>query len=1131
MKTYKYDRIGINIVLILILTSTLLALPSKRKGFLEKTNTLEYIMFDANQIWCYTGNNGEIVSYHVTSESGLYWPGGTIKTAVFQSGLWVVGMVGSDIRSAAAEYTSEFQPGKIIYDQNTKVGYADNSSLARYQVWSINKGDSPDPASASYNKEYALWPVADGAPAHDGEYFTDANGNNTYDDGEVFEDFNRDGSYNGPDGVITEGDDPPLIIGDQMHWSVFNDYNATTHAALWSTQPLGIEIQSTVFGFDRADPLGNVMFVKWLIINKSGQTVQDAYVSMWSDPDLGTATDDYVGCDTNLSVGYCYNGDADDQVYGSTPPCVGYDFFQGPIVPSTGDTALVSGKLIPDYKNLPMTSFVKYTNSDASYPDPETATEAYNYMKGLTAQGANWRDPEGNIVYYLYTGDPVTGVGYTEYDDATPDDRRFLLSSGPFSMETWTDTNGDGFAQVGEPGVQEIVGAIVIAAGTTNLNAISAMKYFDAYAQNAYDAQFDLPSPPAPKVVASELDEQIILTWQEDADAVENYTKLGYNFEGYNVYQGESSTGEWTLVKTYDVDNAVTTIIDKNFDVETGLILESPVQFGNDSGPKRYIDITTDKLNGNSKLINGRVYYFAVTSYAYNPNAAPKVIESSKSPIIVRPHEPALGAKLETATDDLLEVVHTGLSETTVSAKVINPLQLNGDEYAVVFSYDSAASQGSWSLVHRDASGATLDSLIKKNTVLDEYTTEMMEGFQVTVKDIAFDAPVLNSYWEMTNNVIPTLVDSMDYISADIYQSGVDTTALINGDTVKIDTLCGTGKYWATWEKVMKNSVAWFRLKRTVLHEITIQGWANTQGGTTHLAASVPGMGDKKYNKGIQDVELLRSDIELRFTETGQNAIFWFKKNGFKTASDKAVIGHVPFEVWDIERNIQLCVGIADQDNDTTIYDASTNKLDADWIITIHKDYNEGDNKNTILPLLASECYSTSKPAQPVNDYTGWLIQLSASSIFSVEDTLYMNFLNPVVPDEDEFVFTATKLNTDLTKAEKKAQLKKINVFPNPYFGFNVEESGPMERFVTITHLPETGAMIRIFSLGGQLVAKIDHSNSDWTGTSFERWFLRNQNDIPVASGIYIIHIDVKDVGEKVLKIAVFQPEERLDVY
>ncbi len=35
---------------------------------------------------------------------------------------------------------------------------------------------------------------------------------------------------------------------------------------------------------------------------------------------------------------------------------------------------------------------------------------------------------------------------------------------------------------------------------------------------------------------------------------------------------------------------------------------------------------------------------------------------------------------------------------------------------------------------------------------------------------------------------------------------------------------------------------------------------------------------------------------------------------------------------------------------------------------------------------------------------------------------------------------------------------------------------------------------------------------------SINDWDLKNQSNIPVASGVYIIHVDVPDVGEKVLK-------------
>jgi hypothetical protein len=61
----------------------------------------------------------------------------------------------------------------------------------------------------------------------------------------------------------------------------------------------------------------------------------------------------------------------------------------------------------------------------------------------------------------------------------------------------------------------------------------------------------------------------------------------------------------------------------------------------------------------------------------------------------------------------------------------------------------------------------------------------------------------------------------------------------------------------------------------------------------------------------------------------------------------------------------------------------------------------------------------------------------------------------------------------------------------------------------------------------GELVRKIQHAN----GTQYERWDLRNFIGVPVASGMYIVRIDMADLGVKVLKLAVLQPTERLDIY
>ena len=1105
---------------------------------LNKATTLEYILYDVNQIRSWVGNNGYIATNIPTGDAGLEWPKGTGLTAVFSSGVWIAGKVDDDVRTAAAEFTSEFQPGSIIYDPiaRTVVG-PDNPNDARFQVSTINKNDNADVTSEFFNREYASWPAADGAPAHDGEFFTDANLNGVWDEGELWDDFDVDGMYDEPDGEMISGEDPPVMIGDQMHWFVINDADPNSHSNLWSTEPLGVEVQTTIFGFDRADPLGNVMFAKWLIINKSGGDIDSMFIALWSDADLGDAKDDYVGCDTALSVGYFYNGNPNDQDYGSKPPSVGYDFFQGPIVPAAGDTALVSGTEFPEFRNLPMTSFVKYTNSDALFGDPEDAFQAWNYMKGLTAQGEPWYEllnSANPVTKFLYPGDPNTRSGWTEYDDSAPEDRRILMSSGPFEMETWYDTDGDGFPQVGEPGVQEIVAAVIIAAGTNNTNAVDAMKFFDQFAQGAYDAQFNLPSPISPIVLVSELDEQIILSWEENAKEVQEFSELDYNFEGYNVYQGESENGPWQLISTYDMPNGVGTILDKNFNVDNGLILEGPVQFGSDEGVELLMDIQRDEVRGNIDLINSRKYYFAVTSYAYSEEKAPKTVESSKKPIVVRPHDPALGLVLNAASGDSIGYNHIGIAEATVVAEVIDPLQLTGETYAIDFSFDSTRMEGWWLFGRTEIEGGELiDTLIRSSndsliisasqyyteledidTVLVEkgllsFRSEMVDGFVLDVNNVSFEAPKLNTSWTQTTNLVGTQNETMTYLA--VSEGGVDSLAWLDEaqtQMVHMDTLYGPDYYYDYFEREDVITETFFHLYREVKHDVNIQAFASNFGAIGgDRVADIPGIGG-----GSESIEDLQADLQIRFTEAGQNATRWLRR------SDDTLI-HVPFEIWDMDQNRQLCIGFKDNNKNGGIQDTSLDdwesSLELDWVVVFYQDYaTHGDSLQALRD----------------NPNSGWAWIFNDASRFTIGDVLDLSFLNPVKAGEDRWLISPSSLIA-ATKDEAEDQLDLLNVFPNPYFAFNVEERQPLDRFVTFTHLPIGDATIRIYSLGGHFVRVIEHGSSSFAGSSIDQWNLTNNAGIPVASGMYIVHIEIPDVGARFLKLALFQPEERLDVY
>ena len=85
------------------------------------------------------------------------------------------------------------------------------------------------------------------------------------------------------------------------------------------------------------------------MINRSTFTLTETYFGQWIDADLGGSTDDFVGCDAERGLGYCYNGDNNDEGgsgitgYGSVPPAIGVDFFEGPYADNDG---IVFGNVI-----------------------------------------------------------------------------------------------------------------------------------------------------------------------------------------------------------------------------------------------------------------------------------------------------------------------------------------------------------------------------------------------------------------------------------------------------------------------------------------------------------------------------------------------------------------------------------------------------------------------------------------------------------------------------------------------------------------------------------------------------------------------------------------------------------------
>jgi hypothetical protein len=104
--------------------------------------------------------------------------------------------------------------------------------------------------------------------------------------------------------------------------------------------------------------------------------------------------------------------------------------------------------------------------------------------------------------------------------------------------------------------------------------------------------------------------------------------------------------------------------------------------------------------------------------------------------------------------------------------------------------------------------------------------------------------------------------------------------------------------------------------------------------------------------------------------------------------------------------------------------------------------------------------------------------------------------------------------------------LDLINVVPNPYYAYSGYEVKTSDYIVKLTNLPER-CTITIYTLNGTLIRKITKDDP----TTYLDWDLKNQARIPISSGMYMIHVDVPDVGVKTLKwFGIMRPQD-LEAY
>ena len=1132
-------RILIKYFFILIIISCSLVYSKPRSGNYPVPNNIapprnpipdvviQQVLLDANNISSWFYNTGIFnQDLRQSNTPGLMWPKGSGKFACFTAGLSIGAYVNNQLREAMCSYAGEYGPGYVNNAGSEPVAITD-SRFRIYKVTTTSNNNDPD---------YAQWGdmVPFGAP------YVDVNNNHQYDPG-IDKPGRKDAAMT-LFACLTDG---------------FPETHTSGEGFGGGTLPLYVELHFTAWAYT-SPGLEDIQFINWVVINKNKVPWKKTYMGVTVDPDLGYANDDYIGCDTSLDLGFCYNGDNDDDPsqqysYGANPPAFGMDYFTSPV-----------NKSVTPFDTLGLTSFVYFTNTSTAGPscekDPNGETvPAYYMLQGLKKDQSSWVVPNppidsSDITKYCYPGDPETGNGWTEGAPGNPTgsiqncaglqgtqvtvnpvgDRRFIFNSGSEDF------------QVNPNDTQNIILAQFVARGSSNLNSVTQLKRLDDIAQKIFDADFNVIPPPPPPVVTTSINQtsdrgtfDVTFSW---TDASESYNfkdtlfqhdtvNARYVFEGYEIYElnsfaqtlpnlskPESINDDIKLLAIYDKVDSVGIIIDTfstgttpggteqyaPFPVMPIYRSAAPQGFPN-TGITRSITINKTQFNnlynGHSELIYGQTYKFAIMAYAYNthPLRGQALIRNSllSSVITITPEAPLAGTEYFYKNGDTLNTSRRDLGLIPI---VISQEVLKNASYRIVFqnpdtTYNILRSFDNWQ--HSQTLKTHLKFLPGKSSADD--SARIFDGILFKVNKLRFTGT--QSAGNYVGNV------------------GVIQDPELGPDSVQT-------RYYG-WDYIPPE------------HKY-LEGSRNISAPTRpyqseSMSISYPTRSTYLGFKSLLGPEDLRK-VKIVFTGygNGQMAYRYVYQSAINLAYQD--MKEIPMKVYEISSDDSTTAPRQLNCFFLEYPDSLGGHMDGRWDPTA-----DSMGGREVLYILRSDydpnpnSYYTTKNLllnQPLFDiYYVWSPKLiSPGANFTVNDqfiiypyTVTRPYVVPGYPLIYQVNSKAPSIG-DPNLAAVNNDLNKITIVPNPYYGFNSLETETSGRFITFRRLPKQ-VTIKIYTINGDLIKTLEKNDNNPT----IRWDMTNVDDVPIASGIYICLIDAPGIGTKVLKAAIFTPQERLN--
>ncbi len=235
----------------------------------------------------------------------------------------------------------------------------------------------------------------------------------------------------------------------------------------------------------------------------------------------------------------------------------------------------------------------------------------------------------------------------------------------------------------------------------------------------------------------------------------------------------------------------------------------------------------------------------------------------------------------------------------------------------------------------------------------------------------------------------------------------------------------------------------------------------------------------------------------------GKHAVFVFGNN-YRTAGNTAEMPAYDGGAW-IEENF-----VGTYDGSGKLTEASGGQRQRVWrscmwvgMPMLDFEAEEGTEADP-YSFIKSDVKIRLRVAKPYARYAtkGYLLTPASDTAFS-DNAWY-----PLYQFTTDDIATETENNDTATTA-----LDLINVVPNPYYAYSSYENHKLDNRIKITNLPDI-CTINIYNTAGTHVRQFRKDSK----ITYQDWDLKNHVGIPIASGVYIIHVEVPGVGEKIVK-------------